>query len=455
VNVDTPQTIDCVEWCFGYGGNHLGLKRVFPSLRCIAASEIEAYASRIWSRKWKRDSWTRFLFGRTLKPSHANSFETWWISSLRATRASRSAAAGKRKGAMTRGISGLMCGGQLRLFDPDSSSLKMWKDTSASDCVKSLPNWLCSDTEWKTAVASQRGEYSRRLKLARRRIARGCSSSAARQGVDQDDALREQVERFYAGGFFNLAAGTGSGRLASANRQHHGTSGKLESETGARSETDPSGVGLANTSGQRFGKGRSKLQGRHGQLSSVVNGTMANSPESQRQEPAGKRNDRSERSFERSGQGCHGDGQAVANRGRGGEDWEPGELRTAGLEQPSGDSREANTGEGRKVALGVGQADSDESGLQGGELIGALRGRVASGATGEFCGSLYWPGFIARPGQEQFEWEPSRTIETKRGLGGGVNGRAANVDRLRLLGNGVYPVTAAKAFCELMMRFKR
>src|SRR5690242_16019054 len=43
-NVDTPQTITCVEWCFGYGGIHLGLQRVLPSLRCIAASEIEAYA---------------------------------------------------------------------------------------------------------------------------------------------------------------------------------------------------------------------------------------------------------------------------------------------------------------------------------------------------------------------------------------------------------------------------
>src|SRR6185312_14965986 len=132
--------------------------------------------SRIWSQKLKRDCWTRFLSGRMLKLSHANSFETWLTSLLRATHASHSAAAGNAKAPTTRAISGHLCGGQLRLFDPDSASLKMWKDTSASDCVKSLPNWLCSDTEWKTAVASQRGEYSRRLKSARRRIASGCSS---------------------------------------------------------------------------------------------------------------------------------------------------------------------------------------------------------------------------------------------------------------------------------------
>jgi hypothetical protein len=91
-----------------------------------------------------------------------------------------------------------------------------------------------------------------------------------------------------------------------------------------------------------------------------------------------------------------------------------------------------------------GLADSAKSGLQGRGLLG----RPAE------CRPFFWPGFIARPGQEQHAWEPSRTIETKRGLGGGVDGRAANVDRLRLLGNGVYPATAAKAFCELMRRFK-
>lgn len=43
--MDTPESIkSCVEWFFGYGGNHLGLKRVLPSLRPIALCEIEAYA---------------------------------------------------------------------------------------------------------------------------------------------------------------------------------------------------------------------------------------------------------------------------------------------------------------------------------------------------------------------------------------------------------------------------
>ena len=34
----------CVELCAGYGGICLGLKRVIPNLRVIAACEIEAFA---------------------------------------------------------------------------------------------------------------------------------------------------------------------------------------------------------------------------------------------------------------------------------------------------------------------------------------------------------------------------------------------------------------------------
>ena len=42
--MDTPETINAVEWFFGYGGNHLGIKRAIPNLRLVAACEIEAFA---------------------------------------------------------------------------------------------------------------------------------------------------------------------------------------------------------------------------------------------------------------------------------------------------------------------------------------------------------------------------------------------------------------------------
>ena len=41
--MDNTEHINTVEWFFGYGGNHLGIKRVLPNLRLIAACEIESY----------------------------------------------------------------------------------------------------------------------------------------------------------------------------------------------------------------------------------------------------------------------------------------------------------------------------------------------------------------------------------------------------------------------------
>lgn len=43
-NVDFTETTSCLEWCAGYGGISLGLKRAIPSLRTIAFGEIEAFA---------------------------------------------------------------------------------------------------------------------------------------------------------------------------------------------------------------------------------------------------------------------------------------------------------------------------------------------------------------------------------------------------------------------------
>ena len=58
-----------------------------------------------------------------------------------------------------------------------------------------------------------------------------------------------------------------------------------------------------------------------------------------------------------------------------------------------------------------------------------------------------WP---AGPNQEQYEWEQPRTVwKTKPELGGTLDGHSNRVDRLRLLGNGVVPQTAAKAWTVL------
>ena len=42
--MDNTKQFTTIEWCAGYGGIHLGLKRAIPNLRVIAYGEIEAFA---------------------------------------------------------------------------------------------------------------------------------------------------------------------------------------------------------------------------------------------------------------------------------------------------------------------------------------------------------------------------------------------------------------------------
>lgn len=73
-----------------------------------------------------------------------------------------------------------------------------------------------------------------------------------------------------------------------------------------------------------------------------------------------------------------------------------------------------------------------------------------TGHAGCCCSSSHrgWP---SRPGEPQHEWEEPRTT-VKPQLGRTPNGSSSRVDRLRLLGNGVVPATAAKAFVTLLNR---
>jgi DNA (cytosine-5)-methyltransferase 1 len=77
-------------------------------------------------------------------------------------------------------------------------------------------------------------------------------------------------------------------------------------------------------------------------------------------------------------------------------------------------------------------------------------------STREKCGQAKnvqgqkWP---SGPNQEQYEWEQPRTVwKTKPELGGTFDGHSNRVDRIRLLGNGVVPQTAAKAWVTLNSR---
>ena len=128
-----------------------------------------ALRARTWSRKWKRDFWTQHLSGRILKHSHGRSLTEKWISSLGDTHASHLAQLASDSAPKTRATFGHSLQMELGSCSPEFASLKMLKDTSASDLEKSLENW----NQW---VTQSRGEYSARLKSALHTNESGCLS---------------------------------------------------------------------------------------------------------------------------------------------------------------------------------------------------------------------------------------------------------------------------------------
>lgn len=125
--------------------------------------------ARTWSQRWKRVPWMRHLSLRTLRPSHTQNFVAAWISSLRATRVSRSVQPENAKEQTIPVTCGPTSQGEFSFAGPDGSSAKTSKATSRWDSPQSLATW-------KKWVTERRGTYSQRLKSAHRTNGNGCLS---------------------------------------------------------------------------------------------------------------------------------------------------------------------------------------------------------------------------------------------------------------------------------------
>ena len=130
------------------------------SLICAQSLLVRSKPMRvpIWLRKWNKDSWTKHLSGRILKPSHGQIFVEKWTSCLEVIHANLSQHQANDLEQKIQDTSGPILQMEFEQCAQECASLKTLKDTSLLDSEKSLANW-------KASVIAQRGEYSRRVKL--------------------------------------------------------------------------------------------------------------------------------------------------------------------------------------------------------------------------------------------------------------------------------------------------
>ena len=118
-----------------------------------------------WLRKWKKGGWIRLLFGRMFLPSHSESFEEWWTSSVLECRVSPSVILAFASQTETNDTSTPSSKMELESADLPLFSWKTSKELSQQKPEKENLFSNLSSEGWKNWVTSARQEYFQRLKL--------------------------------------------------------------------------------------------------------------------------------------------------------------------------------------------------------------------------------------------------------------------------------------------------
>ncbi len=159
------------------------------TLDCDALSQICAQSlmqrskpsrSSFFSREWKAGRLMRLQSGAISSPSRGQRFLDAWTSSLEVIPASHSHPPVSDSEQTTSDTSGQLSQLAFGFCDQESASLKTSKGTSALGYGKSSMSW----EQW---VTERRGEYSARLKSARRTSASECSSWPTAKARDWKD----------------------------------------------------------------------------------------------------------------------------------------------------------------------------------------------------------------------------------------------------------------------------
>jgi hypothetical protein len=122
--------------------------------------------SRTWLQRWKRENWIQHLCSRTLKPSHTESFEERYLSSLEDSLVSHSQLLESVKLLKTPDTSSPTSQTESKSANLEFAFSKTYKESSPAKQPTENQFSSMSSESWKKWVTEQRQEYSQRKKSA-------------------------------------------------------------------------------------------------------------------------------------------------------------------------------------------------------------------------------------------------------------------------------------------------